>query len=166
MQCLTVFKILKLTYMFSMSVYKTGKIVRIVRTEGGWEFSDQSFHIFTHLIEQRVRGLFTDLLVQSLNTYGYSSLTSHSIWTWQNCAVPPLLVLIRSVAHPAKLIGIRIERKTLCSKFNQKSRATSAEPHLRLIRWYEVWTSRYTLGLWGNKHRYCIEDNITWFISV
>lgn len=42
-------------------------------------------------------------------------------------------------------------------KIQSKSRATSAEAHLGLIRRYEVWTvtltSRYTLGLRGNKHR-------------
>lgn len=66
---------------------------------------------------------------------------------------------------PSKIDWDKNRKEDSVLKIQSKSRATSAEPHLRLICWYEVWTSRYTLGLWGNKHQYCIEDNITWFIS-
>ena len=64
-----------------------------------------------------ISGLFTDLREQSLDPYGYFSLTYDSISTWQNSALP--LMFIRSMARPEKLIGIPIERKSPCSKFNQ-----------------------------------------------
>lgn len=69
------------------------KLKIIMQMEGNRE-SHQCPHVFTD--RACIFGLFTDLPGWSFSTYGYSSFTSYSILTWQNSALPLLLMFIGS----------------------------------------------------------------------